>query len=89
MKLFLLFVLIFLFGCSSKENGFSFQGETAYIKDENESLNTQLNSTYRKNIYETKNKKYLIHLKGLLVTDYNHFNGEIKNNVFTTLGIEF
>jgi hypothetical protein len=89
MRIIIAIISLFICGCSLKEQGFDMYGETSYTKQKDESLNTQLNTSYKKDLYESKNKKWKAHIEGLIVTDYDHFKSEIKNNVFTTIGIEF
>jgi hypothetical protein len=87
MKKILWVLLILLTSCVNKPVKLS--GETNYIKNETESMNTKLKLEYRHKLYEPKNKKWESHITGTVVTDYDHFNNQIKNNTFTTIGFEF
>jgi hypothetical protein len=87
MRTFIWFLIIFLSGCAKDD--FDFYGETNYSKHKSENIKTELNTSYKKDLYEAKNKSWKMHVEGLLVTDYDHFKTEMKNNVFTTLGFEF
>lgn len=87
-KVIIISSLIFICSCSSfKKENFKVFGETSYLKKESESLNTQMNLTYKESLLESKNWEAFV--EGKITTDYDHFNSEIKNNVFTTIGIEF
>lgn len=87
MKKILWVLSILLVSCANKPIKFS--GETNYTKDETESMNSKLKLEYRHKLYEPKNKKWESHITGTVVTDYDHFNNQIKNNAFTTIGFEF
>lgn len=64
-------------------------GNTNYSKDSSESFITTLNFEYQIKLFEPSHKKYMIYFGGKINPDYDHFNNEIKTNVFTTLGIDF
>ena len=89
MKKILWIILLFLFGCKTKPENLNIYGNTSYTKQNSESLNTELNITYKFDIHEIKPKNLLFFIEGKVVTDYDHFNSDIKQNVFTTFGIEF
>jgi hypothetical protein len=87
-KILIVFFIPFICSCSNlKKENLKIFGETSYLKQDSESLNTQVNLTYKESILESKNWEAFI--EGKITTDYDHFNSEIKNNVFTTIGIEF
>jgi hypothetical protein len=82
--------LLLLSSCTNiKDKPITFSGNTSYIKNETESMNSKLKLEYRHKLYEPKNKKWESHITGTVVTDYDHFNNQMKNNTFTTLGFEF
>jgi len=87
MRKIICMLLITLTSCANKVVKVS--GETNYIKDETESMNTKLKLEYRHKLYEPNHKKWESHITGTVVADYDHFNNQIKNNTFTTIGFEF
>lgn len=90
MKICLYFILLLLCNCTGiEERPIKFSGDTSYIKDRSESLNTKLKSQYTHRIYESNDKSWETHITGIIITDYDHFRGEYKNNVYTTFGVEF
>jgi len=65
-------------------------GNTEYTSQgDKTSLITTIETKYKFQVYEHPNKLYKVYLGGKITTDINHFGGTIKNNVFTTLGIDF
>ena len=65
-------------------------GKTEYTSQADKtSLITTIETKYRFQVYEHPSKYYKVYLGGKITTDVNHFGGTIKNNVFTTLGIDF
>lgn len=64
-------------------------GNTNYYSKDNQKLTTNITGEYKLNIYEHKNKFFLIYVGGKLSFDYDHFGKEIKTNAFTTFGVDF
>lgn len=87
MKNALWVLLLLLASCVNKPINVS--GETNYTRNETESMNTKLKLEYKQKLYEPKDKRWESHITGTVVTDYDHFSNQIKNNTFTTIGFEF
>jgi len=87
MKNVLWVLILLLASCANKPIKVS--GETNYTRDETEAMNTKLKLEYKHKLYESEDKRWASHLTGTVITDYDHFNNQIKNNTFTTLGFEF
>lgn len=86
-KIFVLFIITLNTGYSLD---IKFKGETEYTKkNNNEQLVSEFRPEYKYTIHEPKHKKWLLYIGGKITFDYNHFNEEIKSNVFTVLGIDF
>lgn len=87
------FILCLLLSCSVclaiAFEDLDIYGETQYSKNSSETLITSLNFEYQIKLFEPSHKKYKIYFGGKINPDYDHFNNEIKTNVFTTLGIDF
>lgn len=86
-----LFFLIFFISINlfANNNKILFLGETNYEQRETKKIKTNLSGEYRYDFYEHKNKTFVIYLQGKIVLDYDVFGREFKNNVFTTLGVDF
>jgi hypothetical protein len=89
MKKIIWILFFFLFGCQTKPDNLNFYGNTSYTKQKSESLNTELNATYKYKLYEAKRDEWQPYIEGKVTTDYDHFQTETKHNVFTTFGLEF
>ena len=83
------FVLLVLCSCTTENKPVNFSGETAYLRDKTESMNTKLKDEYKFKIYEDQEKKWETHVTGTVITDYDHLSGEVKNSTFTTFGVDF
>lgn len=65
-------------------------GNTEYTSQGNQtSLISTIETKYRFQLFEHPSKSYALFLGGKITTDINHFGGTIKNNVYTTFGIDF
>ena len=64
-------------------------GETNYTKKEEEHLRTNLMLKYKADLYESPDKKWLLHAGGSVSGDYDHFGTTIKMNTFSSVGIDF
>jgi hypothetical protein len=64
-------------------------GETNFSKSNSESLKTELNMQINHKIYEPNHKKWSVVLTNVINPEIDHFQNEIRVNVFTTIGIEF
>lgn len=83
-------LLCFLISCSSTNTHKPrIAGETQYEKQEEETLRTKLVLQYKMDVYEDKNKRWLLHTGGNVAGDYDHFGNTVKMNAFTTIGIDF
>lgn len=89
MKHLLLFSVLLLTSCASRNENWRFYGETNYSKDENQSLITQLNTSYKHKVFESRTKSWAFNMTGKVTFDYDHFSSTIKENVFTTFEFEF
>jgi len=63
-------------------------GETNFSKSNSESLKTELNIQINHKIYEPNHKKWSVVLTNVVNPEIDHFQNEIRVNVFTTIGIE-
>ena len=85
-----LFFLIFFISINLfANNNIIFLGETNYEQHQTKKIKTNLSGEYRYDFYEHKNKIFVVYLQGKIVLDYDVFGRELKNNVFTTLGVDF
>lgn len=91
MKVYYCIIFFLLIFCSygKDNNTLKITGETDYIQKTNKTLITSLNLEYKIDIYTHPNNIYLIYVGGKISNDYDHFGNELKNNVFTTIGIDF
>lgn len=87
MKNTLWVLILLLVSCANKPINVS--SETNYTSNETETMNTKLKLEYKHKLYESKDKRWASHLTGMVITDYDHFDNQMKNNTFTTLGFEF
>ncbi len=79
-----------LVGCATNEVKVS--GKLDYSKEINspqETLRKAVELKYRKNIYETPDKKHLFYLGGKVYIDQDIFRNTSKVNTMTSLGWEF
>jgi hypothetical protein len=81
--------LILTSTCKAEENYLKFSGSTNYSRDRDESFITSMEAKYKYTFYEPTHGKWSLHISGKVSPDYNHFNYQIKTNVFTVLGIDF
>lgn len=87
-----LFIFIFLinFNIFAIENKtIIVSGETNYEQQKTKSIKSNLSGEYRYEFYEHKSKSFVLYVQGKIVMDYDVFGKELKNNVFTTFGIDF
>ncbi len=89
MKILLLISTLLLVSCASKNENLNFYGETNYSKNEDQSLTTQFNTSYKHKIFESKTKTWAFNMTGKITFDYDLFSSTIKENVFTTFEFEF
>lgn len=87
MKKFLFLFFIIIKTSFSQE--YKIYGETDYTQQNNYKLQTSLTGEYRLDLYQHPTKKWIFFIEGKIQSDYNIFGKELKNNVFTTLGIDF
>jgi hypothetical protein len=66
-----------------------YKGSFDYTKSERESSKHKIGIEFKKNLYETKNKKILYFLGGSIYHNYDLFKTTYHLNGFTQLGIEF
>ena len=89
MKQLLLVLALLTTSCASRNENWGFYGETNYSKDENQSLTTQINTSYKHKVFESRTKAWAFNMAGKVTFDYDHFSSTIKENVFTTFEFEF
>ena len=86
---FILILFLHTAFCNENPKVINIYGDTNYSESKTKSLTTNLSFEYKHKLFEPDHKKWGLYIKGVVSSDYDHFQNIVKLNSFTTISLDF